>query len=37
VPYSQADVTRAGAVLGWRTETPLEEGLVRTVAWFTGE
>jgi nucleoside-diphosphate-sugar epimerase len=33
---SEADVTRAEAVLGWQAETTLEEGLARTVAWFAG-
>ncbi len=28
------DVRRAEAVLGFRAETPLEEGLRRTIAWF---
>ena len=31
---SVLDPTRAGEVLGWRPETPLAEGLRRTVAWF---
>jgi len=28
------DLTRAGALLGWKPEVPLEEGLRRTIAWF---
>jgi nucleoside-diphosphate-sugar epimerase len=28
------DVRRAAQVLGFRAETPLEEGLGRTVEWF---
>ncbi|MBX3027570.1 NAD-dependent epimerase/dehydratase family protein [bacterium] len=31
---SVLDPRRAGEVLGWRAETPLAEGLRRTVAWF---
>lgn len=31
---SALDVARAASVLGWRPETPLAEGLRRTVAWF---
>ena len=28
------DLTRAGELLGWKPEVPLEEGLRRTIAWF---
>jgi dTDP-glucose 4,6-dehydratase len=28
------DITRAGAVLGWRPEVPLREGVERLVAWY---
>lgn len=31
---SVLDPRRAGEVLGWQAETPLAEGLRRTVAWF---
>jgi UDP-glucose 4-epimerase len=31
---SVLDARRAGEVLGWRAETPLAEGLRRTVSWF---
>jgi len=31
------DVTRAREVLGFEAQTPLEEGLRRTVEWFRGE
>jgi UDP-glucose 4-epimerase len=31
---SVVDATRATEVLGWRPETPLAEGLRRTVEWF---
>ena len=30
-----ADITAARAHLGWESRTPLEEGLRRTIAWFT--
>ncbi len=33
---SQADATRARDLLGWEPRVPFEEGLRRTVAWFTG-
>lgn len=32
---SQADSARAEALLGWKPAVPFEEGLRRTVAWFT--
>jgi UDP-glucose 4-epimerase len=32
---SVLDVSHAAAVLGWRAETPLDEGLRRTWSWFT--
>ena len=31
------DPARAGAVLGWRPEVALDEGLARTAAWFATE
>jgi UDP-glucose 4-epimerase len=30
-----ADASKAAALLGWRAEVPLEEGLDRVVRWFT--
>ena len=30
----QPDITRARALLGWEPTVPLEEGLVRTIAYF---
>jgi len=30
------DLSRAAALLGWKPEVPLEEGLRRTIAWFRG-
>lgn len=33
----QADVSLAGAQLGWRPSTSLEQGLARTVAWARSE
>jgi nucleoside-diphosphate-sugar epimerase len=32
---SQADYTRASELLGWRPNVMIEEGLRRTVEWFT--
>ncbi|MFI7495064.1 NAD-dependent epimerase/dehydratase family protein [Kocuria sp. M4R2S49] len=31
--HVQADITRAGRVLGWRPRTPFAEGFARTVEW----
>src|SRR5690606_16174901 len=31
------DIARAAEVLDWRPETPLEEGLRRTIDWFDGQ
>lgn len=28
------DITRARALLGWEPQVPLQEGLLRTIAWF---
>jgi GDP-L-fucose synthase len=33
-PRRRLDVSRAAAAFGFRAETPLEEGLERTVAWY---
>jgi nucleoside-diphosphate-sugar epimerase len=33
---SQADISKAAALLGYRPSVPFEEGLRRTVAWATG-
>jgi dTDP-glucose 4,6-dehydratase len=30
----QPDITLARSVLGWSPEVPVEEGLLRTIAWF---
>lgn len=30
------DASRAAALLGWKAQTPLEEGLKRTGAWYAG-
>jgi nucleoside-diphosphate-sugar epimerase len=32
-----ADATRARDELGWTSEVDLEEGLARTIAWYTEE
>ena len=34
VPITSADVSRAGRVIGWRPETPIEEGIPRFVDWY---
>ena len=36
VRHSQADLTRAKELLGYRPITTLAEGVEQTVAWFTG-
>jgi UDP-glucose 4-epimerase len=36
VHASALDPTRAGRVLGWRPDTDLSEGIVRTVEWLRG-
>ena len=36
VPHSQADISRAKALLGYEPVTGFDEGLRRTVEWFTG-
>jgi UDP-glucuronate decarboxylase len=28
------DITEAGKILGWRPDTPLSDGLTRTIAYF---
>jgi nucleoside-diphosphate-sugar epimerase len=33
VPRTSADVSRIGAMLGWRPETSLEDGLTRMWSW----
>ena len=37
VPTDPADITRAHDVLGWEPRSQLEDGLVRTIAYFTGD
>jgi nucleoside-diphosphate-sugar epimerase len=34
VPATWADVSKAAAMLGWRPEVPIEEGLRRSVDWY---
>lgn len=34
VPATWADVTKAGQLLGWSPQVPIEEGLSRSVAWY---
>jgi GDP-L-fucose synthase len=36
-PRRRLDTTRAEAELGWRAQTPLRDGLERTVAWFRAQ
>ncbi len=36
VRRNYADTSKAARMLGWKPEVDLEEGLRRTVAWFTG-
>ena len=36
VKHSRADITRLGERIGYTPSTPLEAGLVRTVAWYRG-
>lgn len=36
VPITYADVEKAGRLLGYRPETPIEEGVARYVKWFLG-
>jgi UDP-glucuronate decarboxylase len=31
------DISRASALLGWRPEVPLEQGLIATIAWFADQ
>ena len=35
-PRRKLDVTRAKQLFGWKAETPLSEGLRRTIAWYLG-
>jgi UDP-glucuronate 4-epimerase len=35
VPATWADVTKAATLLGWRSEVSIEEGLRRSVDWYT--
>lgn len=34
VPTTWADVSKAGRLLGWRPQVPIEEGLRRSVQWY---
>jgi GDP-L-fucose synthase len=36
-PRRCLDTSRAERLLGWKAETPFEEGLARTIAWFRAE
>ena len=36
-PRRRLDTSRASALLGWRAEVELEEGLRRTIAWYETE
>jgi len=35
-PRRKLDVTRAEELFGWKSRTPLSEGLRRTIAWYRG-
>ncbi|HAF48950.1 MAG TPA: nucleotide sugar epimerase, partial [Anaerolineaceae bacterium] len=37
VRTNQADVTRAGEILGWEPKVDLEEGVTRLVDWYMQE
>jgi len=37
VDMTNADISKASALLGYEPSTPLEEGLVKTVEWFQAE
>jgi UDP-glucuronate 4-epimerase len=37
VPLTSADVSHAGAVLGYAPRTPIREGLRKFAAWIRGE
>lgn len=37
IPAVRLDPARASSLLGWRSETSLEDGLARTWQWFTGQ
>jgi nucleoside-diphosphate-sugar epimerase len=34
VKHSQADIKRAGALLGYAPSVPFEDGLQRTLGWY---
>jgi nucleoside-diphosphate-sugar epimerase len=34
VPTTRADISKAGRLLGWKPQVPLEEGLRRCVQWY---
>ncbi len=34
VPFTNADVSKANRLLGYRSTVPMEEGIKRTAAWF---
>jgi len=36
VPLTWADISKAGRMLGYHPQTPLEEGLKKFVAWYRG-
>ena len=37
VPFTNADVSKARRLLGYRPKVPFEEGIRRTVLWFRNE
>ncbi|MDX1648315.1 MAG: GDP-mannose 4,6-dehydratase [Myxococcota bacterium] len=37
VKSTWASIAKAGTLLGWRPEVPLEEGIARAVAWYEAE
>ncbi len=36
-PRRRLDTTRAESLLGWRAQTPLRDGLERTIAWYRAQ